>query len=90
LDPAGQILDVSVEIRPHAKHTGDGIFALFDGPTKAARCALDLVPALGTRGIRIRAGVHIGECEQRGDEWSGVASDLVGDRVGADAGDVGM
>ena len=39
-----------------AKHTGDGIFAHFDGPTKAARCALDLVPALATRGIRIRAG----------------------------------
>ena len=38
------------------KHTGDGVFALFDGPTKAARCALELVPALATRGIRIRAG----------------------------------
>jgi hypothetical protein len=56
-----------------AKHTGEGIFALFDGPTKAARCALDLVPGLGTRGIRIRAGVHTGESEQRGDEWSGLA-----------------
>jgi pimeloyl-ACP methyl ester carboxylesterase len=51
-----------------AKHTGDNIFALFDGPTKATRCALDLIPALATRGIRIRAGVHIGECERRGDE----------------------
>ena len=38
-----------------AKHTGDGIFALFDGPTKAARCGLDLVPALATHGIPIRA-----------------------------------
>jgi pimeloyl-ACP methyl ester carboxylesterase len=55
------------------KHTGDGIFALFDGPTKAARCALDLMPSLATRGIQIRAGVHIGECERRGDEWSGLA-----------------
>ena len=34
-----------------AKHTGDGVFALFDGPTKAARCGLDLVPALATHGI---------------------------------------
>ncbi|HET9875339.1 MAG TPA: adenylate/guanylate cyclase domain-containing protein [Mycobacterium sp.] len=64
------------------KHTGDGIFALFDGPTKAARCALDLVPALATRGIRIRAGVHTGECERRGDEWSGMAIH-VGARIGA-------
>jgi class 3 adenylate cyclase len=68
-----------------AKHTGDGVFALFDGPTKAARCALELVPALATRGIRIRAGVHIGECERRGDEWSGMAVH-VGARIGALAG----
>lgn len=67
------------------KHTGDGIFALFDGPTKAARCALDLVPALAIRGIRIRAGVHTGECERRGDDWSGMAVH-VGARIGALAG----
>ena len=68
-----------------AKHTGDGVFALFDGPTKAARCALDLVPALASRGIRIRAGVHIGECERRGDEWCGLAVHT-GARIGAIAG----
>jgi class 3 adenylate cyclase len=68
---------------------GDGVFAVFDGPTKAARCALDLVPALANRGIRIRAGVHIGECERRGDDWSGV-SVHIGARVAAmaDAGEV--
>lgn len=68
-----------------AKHTGDGVFALFDGPTKAARCGLDLVPALATHGIPIRARVHIGECEKRGDEWSGMAVH-VGARIGAMAG----
>ena len=68
-----------------AKHTGDGVFALFDGSTKAARCALELVPALATRGIRIRAGVHIGEWERRGDEWSGMAVHT-GARIGALAG----
>lgn len=67
------------------KHTGDGIFAVFDGPTKAARCALELVAAIGTRGIRIRAGVHIGECECRGEEWSGLAVHT-GARIGAMAG----
>jgi class 3 adenylate cyclase len=45
------------------KHTGDGVFALLDGPTKAARCALELAPALAARGISIRAGIHVGECE---------------------------
>lgn len=68
-----------------AKHTGDGVFALFDGPTKAARCGLELVPALATRGIRIRAGIHVGECEKRGDEWSGMAVHI-GSRIGAMAG----
>jgi pimeloyl-ACP methyl ester carboxylesterase len=68
-----------------AKHTGDGVFALFDGPTKAARCALELVPTLATRGIRIRAGVHTGECERRGDEWSGLTVHT-GARIGALAG----
>jgi class 3 adenylate cyclase len=67
------------------KHTGDGMFALFDGPTKAARCGLDMVPALAARGIRIRVGVHTGECERRGEEWSGLAVH-VGARIGAMAG----
>ena len=69
-----------------AKHTGDGIFALFDGPTKAARCALELVPALAALGIPIRAGLHTGECERRGDEWSGMAVHT-GARIGALAGE---
>src|SRR5262249_3141682 len=66
-------------------HTGDGIFAMLDNPTKAARCALELVSALAMRGIRIRAGVHVGECERRGEEWSGLAVH-VGARIGAMAG----
>jgi class 3 adenylate cyclase len=72
-----------------ANHTGDGVFALFDAPTKAAKCALELAPALATRGIPIRAGIHTGECERRGDEWSGMAVH-VGARIGglAGAGDV--
>ncbi|OBA95384.1 hydrolase [Mycobacteriaceae bacterium 1482268.1] len=65
-----------------AKHTGDGVFALFDGPTKAARCGLELIPALATVGIRIRAGIHVGECEKRGAEWSGMAVH-VGARISA-------
>ncbi len=68
-----------------AGHTGDGVFALFDGPTKAARCGLELIPALATHGVPIRVGVHIGECEKRGDEWSGMAVHI-GARIGAMAG----
>lgn len=68
-----------------ASHTGDGYFALFEGPTGAARCALDLVPELATRGIPIRVGIHTGECERRGTEWSGLAVHT-GARIGAMAG----
>lgn len=87
LDVHDQVIDrlLSKYGGQRSKHTGDGIFALFDGPTKATRCALDLLPALATRGISIRAGVHIGECERRGDEWSGITVHT-GARIGAMAG----
>jgi class 3 adenylate cyclase len=58
---------------------------VFDGPTKAAHCALELVSALAPRNINIRAGVHTGECERRGDDWSGVGVHI-GARVAALAG----
>jgi class 3 adenylate cyclase/pimeloyl-ACP methyl ester carboxylesterase len=67
------------------KHTGDGVFALFDGPTGAAFAAQELIGVLATRGIRIRAGIHTGECERRGEEWSGMAVHT-GARIGALAG----
>jgi len=84
LDTHDKVIDSLLEKYDghRAKHTGDGVFALFDGPTKAARCALDLVPALAARGFKIRAGVHIGECERRGEEWSGMAVHI-GARIGA-------
>lgn len=68
-----------------AKHTGDGVFALFDGPSKAVRCAVEMGADLAARGITIRAGVHIGECERRGAEWSGLAVHI-GARISASAG----
>jgi class 3 adenylate cyclase len=40
------------------------------------------MPVLASHGIRIRAGVHTGECERRGDDWSGIAVH-VGARVSA-------
>ena len=55
------------------KSTGDGILARFDGPARAVRCALGLSAALSSRGIAIRAGVHTGEVELRGDDIGGIA-----------------
>jgi class 3 adenylate cyclase/pimeloyl-ACP methyl ester carboxylesterase len=42
---------------------GDGFFASFDGPARAIRCALEISQRVDDLGIRIRAGVHTGECE---------------------------
>lgn len=55
------------------KTTGDGFLATFDGPARAIRCALELSHALSASGISIRAGLHTGEVEVRGDDVGGIA-----------------
>ncbi len=55
------------------KSTGDGILARFDGPGRAVKCALALRSAMPGLGIAIRAGVHTGEVEIRGDDIGGIA-----------------
>jgi class 3 adenylate cyclase len=55
------------------KSTGDGILATFDGPGRAVRCALALSSAAGEIGVRLRAGLHTGEIEMRGDDVGGIA-----------------
>lgn len=55
------------------KHTGDGVLAIFEAPTRALRAGLDLVARLKADGISVRAGAHAGEIERRGDDVSGIA-----------------
>lgn len=55
------------------KTTGDGFLASFDGPARAVRCAKAIVGAVGPLGIDLRAGLHTGECEVRGDDLGGLA-----------------
>jgi class 3 adenylate cyclase len=55
------------------KATGDGFLASFDGPARALRCASAIVNGAGPLGLEIRAGVHTGECEVRGDDLGGIA-----------------
>lgn len=66
------------------KHTGDGFLASFDGPARGIRCAADIVEAVTRAGIEIRAGLHTGECEVRGDDLAGMAVHI-GARVAARA-----
>jgi class 3 adenylate cyclase len=67
------------------KHTGDGLLASFDGPARAVRSAARLVDLEREQGVDIRAGVHTGECELRGDDIGGLAVHI-GARVAAKAG----
>ena len=55
------------------KSTGDGFLAVFDGPTRAIQCAVEVGKQLSPLGLEIRTGVHTGECEQRDDDISGIA-----------------
>src|SRR5881275_2824060 len=67
------------------KTMGDGFLATFDGPARAIRCAMAIADQVGRLGIEIRAGLHTGECELRGDDVAGMAVHI-GARVGATAG----
>ncbi|MDT5015487.1 MAG: hypothetical protein QOD39_1647, partial [Mycobacterium sp.] len=64
------------------KHTGDGFLATFDGPTRAVRCATTLAERMPELGIDVRAGLHTGECELRGDDIGGITVHI-GARVAA-------
>jgi pimeloyl-ACP methyl ester carboxylesterase/class 3 adenylate cyclase len=55
---------------------GDGMFATFDGPARAIRCACTTLDAARDLGIEVRAGIHTGECEVLGDKVSGIAVHL--------------
>jgi Adenylate and Guanylate cyclase catalytic domain len=53
--------------------SGDGFLAMFDGPQRAIRCAMAIRDAVQALGIQVRAGLHTGECEIRGDDIGGIA-----------------
>jgi class 3 adenylate cyclase len=55
---------------------------MFDGPQRAIRCAMAIRGAVQALGIQVRAGLHTGECEIRGDGIGGIAVHI-GARVGA-------
>lgn len=55
------------------KSTGDGMVSTFDGPGRAVRCALAFGLAAKQIGIPVRAGLHTGEIEIRGNDIGGIA-----------------
>ena len=77
------------EVERHAgtfvDSTGDGLFATFDGPARAVRCAQAISGSLRDLALEIRAGCHTGEVELAGGNVRGIAVH-VGARVAALAG----
>jgi len=67
------------------KTLGDGVLATFDGPARAIRAAQTAARATRDLGIDLRAGLHTGEVELRGDDIAGMAVNI-GARVAALAG----
>ncbi|WP_076860675.1 adenylate/guanylate cyclase domain-containing protein [Bradyrhizobium mercantei] len=55
------------------RSTGDGILATFDGPGRGVRCALALGEGARQLGLPLRAGLHTGEIEVRGNDIGGIA-----------------
>lgn len=64
------------------KTTGDGALATFDGPGRAIRCAASFREAMRPLGIEVRAGLHAGEVERRGEDIGGIAVHI-GARIAA-------
>ena len=52
---------------------GDGVFASFDGPARAIRCANAIATAVKQLGVAVRVGLHTGECEVIGSKVGGIA-----------------
>jgi class 3 adenylate cyclase len=53
--------------------TGDGFLVMFDGASRAVRCATAIAEAAEDDGLQVRAGVHSGEVEREARTLRGVA-----------------
>ena len=61
---------------------GDGLLATFDGPARAVRCASAIGDALRPLDLKVRCGLHTGECEFLAHDVVGIAVHI-GARVAA-------
>lgn len=64
-----------------------GVLATFNGPARAIRCAVAIKEAAERLGVRVKTGLHTGECDVVGNKYSGFAVDLaqkIADECGPD------
>jgi class 3 adenylate cyclase len=52
---------------------GDGLLAKFDGPARGVRCARSIADSVVSLGVKVRSGLHTGECEVIEDNVGGIA-----------------
>jgi class 3 adenylate cyclase len=73
----------------HLSTAGDGFLATFDNPDQAMGCASTIREGVKELGLRIRLGMHVGECLSV-DEFVGGLTVHIGARIAAaaDAGEV--
>jgi class 3 adenylate cyclase len=62
------------------KTTGDGFLVTFDSAARALLCASEVARAAHDIGVEVRAGVHAGDIELRGDDIAGLPVNI-GKRV---------
>lgn len=54
----------------------NGLLAVFDGPARAIRCALAINDSARRMNLDLQTGLHTGECDIRGEKYTGVAVEL--------------
>lgn len=69
----------------HLSTAGDGFLATFDNPDQAMGCASAIREGVKELGLRIRLGIHVGECLSV-DEFVGGLTVHIGARIAAAAG----
>lgn len=54
----------------------NGVLATFDGPARAIRCAVAITNSARRLGVRVKTGVHTGECDVFDGKYSGIAVEI--------------
>ena len=58
------------------KTAPDGVLATFDGPARAVAFTRAIRDAVADLGLEVRAGVHIGEVDARGEDSGGLTTQI--------------
>ncbi|HQU84057.1 MAG TPA: alpha/beta fold hydrolase [Pyrinomonadaceae bacterium] len=54
----------------------NGVLATFDGPARAIRCAVAITNSARRLGVRVKTGVHTGECDVFDGKYGGIAVEI--------------